>query len=376
MKNILHVVNVFFVLPYFIGDQFIYFKNKGYNLHVICSPSDNLKVYAEKMQFNYKETIIARSISILQDLKSLLIICKYIRKNQIGIVVGHTPKGGLLAMLASKIMRVPKRIYFRHGLLFETSTGFMRNLLIITDRVASVCATKIVCVSPSVAKKSVREKLNPCHKQLVLGKGTCGGIDAMTKFNPDHISQTQLANLRERLNIEEREVVIGYCGRLVKDKGIIELIEAFKKLSENYRLLLVGDFEDRDALPYNIKNEIISNNKIIVTGFIYIDIEYYYSLMHIFILPSYREGFPTSVLEASSMKIPILTTKATGCIDSIIEDLTGYYIENNSESILNGILKISKNKDNTMRINARKFVLENFDNRILWPIIEKELYVL
>jgi glycosyltransferase involved in cell wall biosynthesis len=327
------------------------------------------------MQFGYKETIIARSISVLQDLKSLLTICQYIRKNQIEIVVGHTPKGGLLAMLAAKIMRVPKRIYFRHGLVFETSSGFKRKLLITMDRITGMCSTKIVCVSPSLAQRSLLEKLNPPHKQLVLGKGTCGGIDALTKFNPDTISKTKLNDLRKSLKIEEKEIVIGYCGRLVRDKGIIELVTAFKQLPENYKLLLVGDFEERDALPDNIKNDIILNDKIVVTGFVYKDIEYYYSLMYLFVLPSYREGFPTSILEASAMKIPVLTTKATGCIDSIIEGLTGYYIENNAESILNGMLKISKDKDNAMRINARKFVLENFDNRILWPIIEKELYI-
>ena len=116
--NILHVVNIYFVLPYFIGDQFTYFKERGYRMNVVCSPSEYLADYAKKQGFDYIETPVNRSISIKQDLASIRNICKFIRKQKIDIVVGHTPKGALLAMIAGWLCRVPKRIYFRHGLVY------------------------------------------------------------------------------------------------------------------------------------------------------------------------------------------------------------------------------------------------------------------
>lgn len=377
--NVLHVVNVFFVLPYFIGGQFKYLNKRGFNQHVICSPSDYLNDYSKEMGFQYKEVEILRAIHPLKDILAIFKIIRYIKQNDINMVVGHTPKGALLSMIAAYISRVPKRIYFRHGLVFETMVGFKRWLMINLDRLSALCATKVVCVSPSLFQKSLDYKLNSKSKQLVLGKGTCGGIDALNKFNPLVIDKEKKYELQRKLKIGDGDYVIGYCGRLVRDKGIIELVEAFinlqKKTKRKLKLLLVGDFEKRDRLPFNIQETIKNHPDIILTGFIFDSIEYYYSLMNVFVLPSYREGFGMSVLEASAMNIPVLTTTATGCIDSIIEGVTGFYISHTSEDISSKIMElINSKKSNEFGENGRKFVLENFDNQILWPIIEMELY--
>ena len=376
-KSILHVVNIYFVLPYFIGDQFKYMKSKGYDMHVISSPSEYLSSYAEKQGFKYREIQVSRTFSIFQDLKSLLEIIKYIRNNNIKIVVGHTPKGALLAMLASAVLRVPDRIYFRHGLMYETSKGFKYLVLITMERFTSLCAKKVVCVSQSIFDKSLEHKLNNKNKQIVIGRGTCGGIDAINKFNPEIINKNRLFQLKLDYQISESDFVIGYCGRLVRDKGIVELVKAIVNLNKKYKvkLLLVGDYEERDALPKDTIDIIERDPNIIKTGFIFKDIEYYYCLMNMFILPSYREGFGMSVLEASAMKLPVLTTRVTGCVDSIIEGITGFYVENSSESIEKEIISIMFNCDgNVIGANGRDFVLKYFDNRILWPLFEKQLY--
>lgn len=377
-KHILHVVNIYFALPYFIGEQFLHFKDKGYRLHVICSPSPYLDSYAKKMQFDYAEIDIIRAIKPIKDLKVLFFICRYIKKNKIYIVVGHTPKGAFLSMLSAWLMRVPKRIYFRHGLVYETSKGFMKTLLIYIDRLTALCATKVVCVSPSLYRRSLEDDLNKESKQMILGRGTCGGIDTKRKFNPEEINLAEIINLRKCLGISEGSTVIGYCGRLVRDKGIIDLINAFEIVRHKFnerkiKLLLVGMFEERDALPDEIKSKIIADNDIICTGFINESIKNYYALMDIYILPSYREGFGMSVLEASSMQIPVLTTKVTGCIDSIIEDSTGKYVENNSVSIADGISFYLINSQTAIYHgkNGREFVVRYFDQEILWPEIEK-----
>ncbi|MDO9152779.1 MAG: glycosyltransferase [Paludibacter sp.] len=377
MKNILNVVSVFFSIPFFFGDQFMYFKRKGYNIHLICSPSEYLDEYANKQNVKYKEIAVNRSISPIMDLLGIIKICNYIKKNKIDIVVGHSPKGALLSMTAAKIMCVPVRIYFRHGLVYTTQTGWFRKLLIYEERLVSMFATKIVCVSPSLSQFSIEEKLNPESKQIMLGKGTCGGIDTVDKFNPERINIREKEKLRKENGIPEEAFVVGYSGRLVQDKGITELVNGFELLQTKYPqkplfLLLVGTFEERDALPELIVDKITKNISILYTGYIKNNIELYYSLMSMLILPSYREGFPISVIEASAMCLPVLTTRSIGCVDSIIEGITGYYVDINPESICCGIERyFDPELREKLGLAGRDFVVNNFDNMILWDEIEK-----
>lgn len=370
--NILHVVNIYFVLPYFIGDQFTYFKERGYQLNVVCSPSDYLADYAMKQGFDYIETPVNRSISIKQDLASIWRICKFIRKKKIEIIVGHTPKGALLAMIAGWLCMVPKRIYFRHGLVYETSHGLKRTILKTVDRIASACATQIVCVSPSVLERSIEDRLAPAKKQMILNKGTCNGIDTQGHFNPANIDKARLNELKSKYGIKDDDFVIGYSGRMVRDKGVIELVRAFDKLkdADNCKLLLVGMFEKRDALPDDVKNRIENDSRIIYTGFINGGMEYYYAMMNVYVLASYREGFPTGVLEAQSMGKPVITTRVTGCCDSIVDGKTGLFVDNDADDLAAKIdlVRIDNAIDGR---EGRKWVVENYDCHMIWKEIEK-----
>lgn len=370
--NILHVVNIYFVLPYFIGDQFKYFKERGYRMNVVCSPSEYLSEYAKEQGFEYIETPVNRSISIKQDLTSIWHICKFIRKQQIDIIVGHTPKGALLGMLSGCLCRVPKRIYFRHGLVYETSHGLKRYILKTVDRIASACATQIVCVSPSVLRRSIEDNLAPEKKQIILGKGTCNGIDTQGHFNPTNIDKERLNSLKEKYGIKDADFVIGYSGRMVRDKGIIELVRAFDKLdnAENCKLLLVGMFEKRDALPEDVKERIQDDPRIIYTGFINGGMEYYYAMMNVYVLASYREGFPTGVLEAQSMELPVITTRVTGCCDSIVDGKTGLFVDNDADDLVRKLDRIRINHVIDGK-NGRQWVVNNYDSRIVWKEIEK-----
>lgn len=374
-KNILHVVNIYFVLPFFIGDQFKYFKEKGCQMNVVCSPSEFLADYAREQGFVYIESPVIRSISIKQDFSTIRNICYFIRRQKIDIIVGHTPKGGLLAMIAGWLCRVPNRIYFRHGIVYETSYGLKRVVLKTVDRIASYCATRVVCVSPSVMRKSLEDKLTNKNKLIILGKGTCNGVDTEHKFNPEIIDLQRVNKLREKYGIQKTDYVIGYSGRLVGDKGIIELVHAFDSLkdADNCRLLLVGMFEERDALPEDVQERIKSDTRIILTGFINGGMEYYYSLMDVYVLASYREGFPTGVLEAQAMEKPVITTRVTGCCDSIIEGKTGLFSKNNIEDLAEKIdaIRLCHAIDGR---EGRKWVKRNFNSHLVWKEIEK-LYI-
>lgn len=377
--NILHVVNVAFTIPYFLGNQLCFFSSKDYKEYIICSPSVELKKFSEQYNFKYAEILIAKKISIYQDIKAIIQTIRYIRDNSIDVVVGHTPKGAMIAMIASYLAKIPKRIYFRHGLVYETSYGIKKIILKNVDRLTARLATKIVCVSPSVYNVSLEDKLNAKEKQCILSKGTCNGID-IRRFDKKNIKEEKLTLIKNSLAISAGDFIIGYTGRLVKDKGIEILIKAIKEVKRKYnniKLLLVGVFEKRDGLANDTINMIQHDADIIYTGYIEnSQIEYYYALMDVFILPSYREGFPTSVLEASSMEVPVITTKVTGCIDSIIENKTGIFINNNVSDIVAAISELYSNVSQRVRLgkNGREFVINNFDEYQIWSEIEK-LYI-
>lgn len=375
-KSILHVVNISFVIPYFLGEQLSWFAKKGNRLFVICSPSAELEGFSNVYKFEYKPIEVLRKISLGKDLKAVVATYKYIKKINADVVTGHTPKGGLVAMLAAWIARVPIRIYFRHGLVYETSTGLKRGLLVNIDRLASKLATKIVCVSPSVAKRSVEDRLNPVDKQVVLSHGTCNGIDT-ERFSKVSVDLGQMQALKQSLGIHEGDFIIGFAGRLVRDKGIIELVRAYQEIRKEHqkvKLMLVGMLEIRDALPEDVVKTIKEDKGIISTGYVgYAAIEQYYALMDVYVLPSYREGFPTSVLEASAMEIPVVTTRVTGCCDSIIEGETGLFVEHNSKELGNAIMKLYNDVSlrEKMGKSGRHMVIKNFKQEVVWQEIEK-----
>jgi glycosyltransferase involved in cell wall biosynthesis len=378
MAVILHVVNTYFAVPYFIGGQFLYFRERGNDMHLICPGSEFLEQYSRDMEFKYSTVDITRTFTPLKDLKAMTAISRYIRKHKVDIVVGHTPKGALLSMIAGKLHKIPKRIYLRHGLVYETKRGLTRRILILAEKVAAYYSTQIICVSPSLLEVSLRDKLNPAYKQSVIGRGTCGGIDTRCKFNPDLIQEDELAVLRGQYQISTEDVVIGFCGRLVPDKGIIELVEALdilrsRNTGKRFILLLVGIFESRDKLPSALFRKIKSDKDIVLTGFVNKNIQYFYSMMNIYILPSYREGFGMSVIEAGAMEIPVLTTRATGCIDSIVENVTGQYIHITPLSIAEGVEFYLNNPEiaRSYGRNGRDLAKNNFDNLKLWKELEK-----
>lgn len=379
-RNILIVINLFGSAKNFIGPQFSYLHEQGYNMHLICSPSEQLNEFAGEHNIRYKAIELKRQISLWSDLKAFIKICLYIRKNNIDTIIGHQAKGRLLSVIAGKIMRVPFIIIFAHGAIFETSKGIKQKMLIWESKFESICADKVVCVSNYIAQLRQNMHIDKKEKQVILGKGTCGGIDTQRKFNPDLIDKNELLNLKTKLGIKENDFVIGFVGRIVKDKGIIELIEAYKLLKErhtnlNIKLVIIGVFEKRDSIPNEYISYIEANPDIIFTGFIKDNIGLYYSILSLLILPSYREGFGMSVIEASAMEIPVLASSITGCAEALVNKKTGLYVEINPGSISEKIEKFIFNNElkREMGKNGRKWVVENFDHHKIWPYINELL---
>lgn len=379
-EKVLHIITVSFVINHFFGKQFQYLEKKsGNEYHLGCSPSNDFTESSKKLKYIPFEVEITRSISPLKDLKAIFKIYKYIKKNKIDIVVGHTPKGGMVAMIASFFAGISNRIYFRHGIIYETSKGFKKITLKNIDRLTGFFAKKVVCVSYSVKEISEKNKLNNPSKNIVLGLGTCNGIDTDEKFNPESKNKDAIIELGSRYNISAENKVVGYVGRLVKDKGIDDLILAWEIVKIKFplaKLLLVGPIEERDSISKYSKNKIKLDSSIIFTDFVQ-DASIYFSLMNVFILPTYREGFPTVSLEASSMRLPVITTKATGCYESIKENETGLFISNEPQDIANKILFYLENENEAQQhgLMGRDFVKQNFEQTKIWDLIADILKV-
>lgn len=382
MKS-LHVFTLFVTAASFFDGQYGYLIKNGEQIDVAASTSDATE-FNRSNGTRFIPITIARSISPLTDLRTIRQLREIIKNEKYDAVFGHTPKGAMVAMFASLLAGVKVRVYYRHGLIYTTAHGIRRFILKVVEQFTALCATYIVNVSPSLSKLAIKDKLNSDAKQTVFGMGTCGGIDTVDTFNPAKVSHNEVSALRHTLGIPDSAFVVGFCGRLCRDKGIIELIEGFKLFREAHpdidvRLLLVGPYDTRDILPQNIKDEIKSSPLIISPGSVSHNyLPNYYSLMDVFVFPSYREGFGMTVIEASAMCLPILVSRSHGCVDSIHEDVTGRYIDLTPQSIASSLTEML-NPQLRQRLGeaGRNFVTKNFERTAMWPTIldfYKELF--
>ena len=378
--KIIHVFSIFATAESFFDGQFKYLTDQGYEIITVSSESPNADAFCKRNGIRFVPIEIPRSVSPIAIAKAVKQLCSLIREEKVNAVFGHTPVGALCAMLAARICCVKNRVYYRHGVIYTTMHGIKRSVFKAEEQFVARLATNIINVSHSLSKLAVTDSLNSATKQDVIGHGTCGGIDAQNIFNPKLIDVPKLHNLKLDLSLEKTDIVFGFCGRICKDKGIPELIDAFQMFQRkhsnlNAKLLLIGIMDDRDILPQTIKNTIASNKDIVVSGWIKkCDIPYYYSLLDVFIFPSHREGFGMCVLEASAMEKPILDSRAHGCVDAIVEHETGEYIELSAESIYMGMeMMLDAGLRERLGENGRKRVLEWYDFKMMWPLIS-EMY--
>lgn len=374
--KVLHVFTLFTTADSFFNGQFEYLSDCGHEIHVASTPGNDILKFCKKNKVKFFPLKIARSIDINTDLKSIRSLIKLIIKEKYNAIFGHTPKGALVAMVAGWLCRVPVRVYYRHGVIYTTAFGFKRFLFKNVERITSYLATNIINVSQSLNELAIADNLNNQKKQLIIGKGTCGGIDTINHFNPRLVKEEIIRQLKEKFHFTNQDFIIGFCGRVCKDKGIVELIDGFNLFAKQNphispKLLIIGGYDHRDILSNSVKNDIENNSNIIFVGPIPHDsLPNYYSLMDVFVFPSYREGFGMAVLEASAMEIPILVSRSIGCINSIIEEITGKYTQISPKGICEGIEKFARDKNRKQYgIAGRKWVTENFEQSIMWPQI-------
>jgi glycosyltransferase involved in cell wall biosynthesis len=353
------------------------YMNQFYEVIAISSDIQYLQEIAEKENVRFLSVEMTRKITPLKDIIAVYRLYKIFRQEKPEIVHTHTPKAGIVGMLAAKLAGVPLRFHTVAGLPLMEATGIKRGILNFVEKLTYTCATKVYPNSKGLYDFILTEKFTSSSKLKVLGNGSSNGIKT-EYFKPENISQQEKVILKEKLAIEEQDFVFIYVGRLVKDKGINELTKAFSDFTKGYtntKLLLVGDFEmELDPLLPETILEINNNPKIIAVGF-QKDVRPYFSISNALVFPSYREGFPNVVMQAGAMDLPSIVTNINGCNEIIVENKNGIIIPvKNTIAIFEVMRKIISNKEyyEKLKNNSRKMILERYDQQLVWQAILNE----
>jgi glycosyltransferase involved in cell wall biosynthesis len=337
-------------------------REAGFRVTLVASPGELLEQTAEREGVESVPIPIQRDIAPLSDLVSLLRLWLLLRRLRPDITEFSTPKAGLLGTLAAMLAGVRTRVYMLRGLKLETCTGWKRQLLLISERAATACSDVVLCNSASLRRKALDLGLAPEAKLQMLGDGSTNGVDAV-RFAPGP------STVRQQLRLPQNARVVGFVGRLTRDKGLPELIEAFDAILQaepETWLLLVGWFDaSEDALGRDLRARIAQHPRVVMTGFV-ADTAPYFRAMDLLVLPTWREGFPNVVLEAAATGIPVVTTACTGSRDAVVPEVTGLLIPAGyPEAISEAVLKLLRDRRRCRRMGkaGRAWVLEHFANR-------------
>jgi glycosyltransferase involved in cell wall biosynthesis len=295
----------------------------GFEVAVGAAPGPELDAVAANEGVTVFPVPFTRRISPGRDLVALARTVGVIRRFGPTIVNSGTPKAGLLGMLAARLCRVPVRIYTVRGLRLETSRGLSRHVLAASERLAARCAHRVVFVSESLRRRSLELALAPEEKTATISGGSSNGVD-LDRFRPAAPGEAEA--LRRELGIPPDAPVVGFVGRWTRDKGIADLAEAFSSTllprHPECRLLLVGDWEEGDPVPAEVRDALRAHPRVVRPGFVD-DPAPYYRVMDVLAFPSYREGLPNAPLEAAASAVPVVGYAATGTVDAVGAGSTG-----------------------------------------------------
>jgi len=303
-------------------------RERGFEPSVVCSPGELLDRFVRETGVAGFGVEMPRRITPLRDVVALYRLVILLRRLRPHIVHAHTPKGGLLGTTAAWMCRVPVRIYHIRGLPHLTASGVKRLLLHWSEQVACRLAHRVLCVGESMRRIAVEDRLCPPDRIKVLANGSGQGVDAERRFHPGRFTEVERERLQAQLQIPPDATVIGFVGRMVRDKGMQELAHAWQHLREDYshlHLLLVGDYEEQDPVPAWVQQTFAGDPRVHITGWVS-DAAPYYAIMHVLVLPSYREGFPNTPLEAAAMELPVVATRIPGTVDAVEDEVTGLLI--------------------------------------------------
>ncbi|MEM9368870.1 MAG: glycosyltransferase family 4 protein [Planctomycetota bacterium] len=307
-------------------DQLRWLISEGYQVTVVSSPGPQLDGLRRDLPIRVVEVDMFRGVSLVRDAISILrLMCFFIR-NRFDLVHAHTPKGGLVGMLAAAGSLHRRRFYTLHGLRYETAIGKRKLLLRSVERLTCRLANRIFCVSESVRSVAIADNLARSNKLQVLCNGSFNGINVNRYRNGRGLVDAE--KQRRDLGLPHGAVVAGFVGRLTRDKGIADLIDACRSAREAglpLHVVVLGEWDESDPVPLDVRGECEAMDWFHLQGNV-ASPEHWYPIFDFLVLPSYREGFPTVVLESAAAGIPAIGYDTTGIRDAIVHDQTGLLV--------------------------------------------------
>ena len=376
MKNkILRVTTVPISLKILLKDQ-LKFMNQYFEVVGVSSKGDGLDDVRKHEGIRIIELSMSRQITPIKDMISLFNMIVLILREKPTIVHTHTPKAGIVGMLASWICRVPNRLHTVAGLPLMEATGRKKKILLLVEKLTYYCATKVYPNSHGLQDYIINNKFTSKNKLKTIAFGSSNGIDTVYFDRTSEVLHKS-KQIKENYNLKDK-LVFCFIGRVVKDKGIDELMYAFNKLNSNYnniKLLIVGMFEEHLNPISEQSHKILDENEnIINVGFVD-DIRPYLACSDCFVLPTYREGFPNVVLQASSMVISSIVTNINGCNEIISHNKNGLIVEPKDKEELYDAMKryiVDKELSTTLSLNIRNDMIKKYDRKVFHKYLLEE----
>ena len=353
--------------------QMKHFSELGYDACLLTQHDEESLSYCEREECRPLNVKIERTMSPFKDLVTLFRLIRLFRKERPDVVNLGTPKMGLLGLMAAWWCRVPNRIYTCRGFRYEHEQGLTRMILKTCEKICGRCAQKIICISPSVKALGLKDHLFKESKCVVINKGSSNGIDP-TYYNRSEVNETERQKLIEELGFKDK-FVYGFLGRIVDRKGPSELFEAFKRIYEednNCRLLIVGPVYDEQVSDKTLIPRMKEHEAVVLTGK-QPNAPLYFSLMDVFVLPAWWEGFGNVLVQAADMEIPVISTTGTGTCDAVCDGFNGILIEpKDIDALYDAMKKIKEDKDLREKLAKNGPVWgQNFKSENIWEGMDK-----
>ncbi|MBW7892147.1 MAG: glycosyltransferase family 4 protein [Chitinophagaceae bacterium] len=354
----------------FLRGQVAYLVGHGFDVTIISGPGEEISLLSRKENARLYTIPFTKRITPVTDLFQLFKIIRILKKEKPEIINAGNPKSGFLIMLACWLTGYKGRIFTLHGLLSDSKTGFFKWLITLTEKISCGIAKQVIAVSPTLKTHAENRGILSPDKSLVIGQGSANGIDLLS-FRRSTETEIKAQALKKQIGLNENEIVLGFVGRISRDKGVGLLFEAFNRLINKYpslRLILAGPLIEENPVTKQELRQLYNDKNIIYLGKLF-DVIPIYSLTDILVLPSYREGFPNVLIEAAAMEVPVIASDIPGCRDAVSPGTNGLlFASGDALALSQSIEKLLQQKDLREQYgrNGRKFVEENFENRLIW----------
>ncbi|MEM6525810.1 MAG: glycosyltransferase family 4 protein [Bacteroidota bacterium] len=373
MPKLLRITTVPISLNLLLKGQLKFFNENGFKVYAASADGKEIEDIKEREKITHFVVPYTRIMSPFADLKALMLTFRLIKRLNPDIVHTHTPKAGLLGMIAAKLADVPHRLHTVAGMPLMEARGANRTILRLAEKVTYQMATGVYPNSYNL-KKWIENQLKPKKTKIkVIGAGSSNGIDT-SFFERSTPILSQALIIRKELGISDSATVLVFVGRLVRDKGVNELVSVFDKIKEETHLILVGEFENqREPLEKVTKQKIADTRNIHYVGF-QPDIRAYLCVGDIFVFPSYREGFPNVVLQACAMELPCVVTDINGCNEIIKNEFNGLIVTpKDIISLEKQLLRLIKDVELRSQLSKRaRQVALKYDQQEYWNALLAE----